>query len=265
MDDKQAAMITAMLERIAEALEGLARAGQSEEPNLIKPLESYGGFDWCSIGASIVGQDKDGPTHLEYNGFVWTRRSPQNKYSPAIWYSRSSGKDAEGNAKYLRLITFRTLTEAESVPEKTAKVIHTRAPAAKGDDVITDDHKPAPLSTAEKDSGPKSLSEQPAGSQVEPGEKIPSVVGANKYYSDALGKRWNIRRELAITIAELAGVDLQAERPDFRPAYKLLPYFAECQARGMDFESAREVLKSKKMNPQVSILRIRELTPGKGA
>lgn len=276
MDDKQAAsptevgeptelaMITAMLQRIAEALEALARAGQPEELNLVKPLSEYAGFDWSSIGASIVGQDRDGPTHLEYNGFVWTRRSPQNKFSPAIWYSRASGKDSEGNNHYLKLITFRTLTEAESMPEKISKAIHSQAPKVKDGDMVTGDHLPA-----EKSPGPESLPEQSSSSSQaasageKAGEKIPSVVGSNKYYSDALGKRWNIGRAMAISIAELAGVDLQGERPDFRPAYRLLPYFAECQARAMDFESAREVLKSKKLDPNEAILRIRELTPGK--
>lgn len=121
MDEKEQKLFAAILGqliRISDALEAIARAGEPAEPNLVKPLDEFSSFDWSSIGASAVHQDQDGPTHLEWGGYVWTRRSPSNKYDPAIWYSRAAGRDAEGNVRYLRLITFRKVGEAEPVPEK---------------------------------------------------------------------------------------------------------------------------------------------------
>src|SRR5574337_764687 len=119
MNDQLAEKLLQQLERIAMSLENLARAGAPAEPNYVKPLSEYRGFDWESIGASVVQQDADGPTHLEWGGALWTRRSPANKFEPAIWYSRAAGKDEAGNNRYLRLITFRPVWDAEPLPEKT--------------------------------------------------------------------------------------------------------------------------------------------------
>ncbi len=130
MNDQHADKLLQLLERIALALETLARAGAPAEPNYIKPLGDYREFDWESIGASVVQADADGPTHLEWGGALWTRRSPSNKFSPAIWYSRASGKDEEGNNKYLRLITFRPVGDAEPVPDKVAAAAKDSRPAA---------------------------------------------------------------------------------------------------------------------------------------
>ena len=104
--------------RIADALEQIARSGEPAEPNIFKPLAEYGSFDWSQIGATVVHQDQDGPTHLEWGGQLWTRRSPSNKFDPAVWFSRSAGKDEDGNVRYLRLITFREIGEAEPLPAK---------------------------------------------------------------------------------------------------------------------------------------------------
>lgn len=118
MTEELLAGILGQLVRIGDALESIARSGEPAEPNLVKPLEEYSGFDWAALNATIVHQDQDGPTHVEWSGNLWTRRSPANKFDPAIWFSRAAGKDAEGNVKYLRLITFRKIGAAEPVPEK---------------------------------------------------------------------------------------------------------------------------------------------------
>jgi len=107
-----------LLERIAVALERLANDGKPVAPNLTRPMEEYAGFDWASIGAEIVKADGDGPTHVQHNGTLYTRRSPTNKYDPAIWYSAPAGKDEEGNTAYVRLITFKHFGDADPLPSK---------------------------------------------------------------------------------------------------------------------------------------------------
>jgi hypothetical protein len=114
-----------LLARIADALERLANNGQPTSPDMRRPIEEYASFDWPSIGASVVQSDRDGATLVEYGGFLWTRRSPANKFDPAIWFSRAAGKDAEGNVLYLRLLTFQTIKAPEALPEKARQVAHT--------------------------------------------------------------------------------------------------------------------------------------------
>lgn len=117
-----------VLERIAVALERLANDGKPVAPNLTRPMEEYAGFDWASIGADIVKTDNDGPTHIQHNGMLYTRRSPVNKYDPAIWYSAPAGKDAEGNTEYVRLVTFKHFGDADPLPSKVTGEIKTPAP-----------------------------------------------------------------------------------------------------------------------------------------
>jgi hypothetical protein len=121
--------IIPLLERIAVALERLANDGKPAAPNLTRPMEEYGAFDWASIGAEIVRRDDDGPTHIQHNGVLYTRRSPTNKYDPAIWYSAPAGKDAEGNTEYVRLITFKHFGDADPLPSKVTGEIKQPAPA----------------------------------------------------------------------------------------------------------------------------------------
>lgn len=109
-----------LLERIAVSLERLANDGKPAAPNLTRPMDEFWNFDWAAIGAEIVKDDSDGPTHIQHNGALYTRRSPTNKYDPAIWYSAPAGKDAEGNTEYVRLITFKTFGDADPLPNKLA-------------------------------------------------------------------------------------------------------------------------------------------------
>lgn len=107
-----------ILERIAVALERLSNDGKPVAPNLNRPMEEYAGFDWSSIGAEVAKRDDDGPTHIQHNDTLYTRRSPVNKYDPAIWYSAPAGKDDEGNTAYVRLITFKHFGDADPLPAK---------------------------------------------------------------------------------------------------------------------------------------------------
>ena len=145
-----------LLERIAVSLERLSNDGKPAAPNLVRPMDEFWNFDWAAIGAEIVKDDADGPTHVQHNGALYTRRSPVNKYEPAIWYSAPAGKDAEGNVEYVRLITFKTFGDADPLPGKVANNGHkataaqqaqtTRQPAPQAQQLAT----PPPPPPAQK-------------------------------------------------------------------------------------------------------------------
>ena len=105
------------LERIANALE---RISPQTAPNYQYPLESFKSFDWNSIQAKVIKSDQYGAAVVRWNGKQYIRRSPSNKYNPAVWFSRCTGKSDDGNNLYERLITFKPLSkaEAEPLPEK---------------------------------------------------------------------------------------------------------------------------------------------------
>lgn len=117
MNDHKDPLIV-QLERIADALERLVSGNKPGAPDIVRPIDQYAAFDWSSIDAEVVKADDDGPTHVSHKGRLFTRRSPQNKFDPAIWYSTPAGKDDEGNVQYLRLITFKTIADAEPLPRK---------------------------------------------------------------------------------------------------------------------------------------------------
>lgn len=125
MDERMITLFAALVnntDRIARALEQLAMSN-AKEPNFSKPIESYRDFDFETIGATIKARDEHGATALEWGGFIWTRRSPQNKFGEAIWFSRPLGKKEDGSVDYARLITFRKFTEAEPLPRKVEAII----------------------------------------------------------------------------------------------------------------------------------------------
>jgi len=111
-----------VLNRIAIALETIAMTN-APAPNFVKPIEAFSNFDFSTIGASVKQMDTYGPSELEWGGYLWTRRSPTNKFGEAIWYSRAIGKDAEGNNKYARLISFKKMSEAEPMPRKVEALV----------------------------------------------------------------------------------------------------------------------------------------------
>lgn len=122
------AEITQHLAAISQHLAIIAAANSTAEPNYQRSLTDYAAFDWASIGANILESDQAGPTVVGHNNFVYTRRSPQNKFDAAIWYSRADGKDEDGNVKYLRLITFKQTASAEPVPQKVAAQLAKASP-----------------------------------------------------------------------------------------------------------------------------------------
>src|SRR5215510_4350280 len=115
-------MIAASLEGVELHLRQIA-ISSNPAPNYQRPLSEYPGFDWSSIGAIVLNRDGDGATAVEWNGQVFTRWSPSNKFQEAVWFSRHLGQDADGNKRYARLITFRALTDAEPIAAKAKKAI----------------------------------------------------------------------------------------------------------------------------------------------
>jgi hypothetical protein len=80
-------MIAASLQGVEAHLRQMA-VSSNTAPNYQRLLSEYPTFDWTSIGATALNRDVDGVTSIEWNGQVFTRRSPSNKSQCAIWFSR---------------------------------------------------------------------------------------------------------------------------------------------------------------------------------
>lgn len=122
--------LAANLAGIRAALEQIAAFMAPAGPSYKRPIGEYLTFDWSSIGAEVVKSDEFGPSVVEWNGKLWTRRSPENKFGEAIWFSAPAGKDADGNVKYDRLITFKPLADAEPISRGAERQIAAGRPAA---------------------------------------------------------------------------------------------------------------------------------------
>ena len=115
-------MVAASLKGVESHLRQIA-ISSNPAPNYQRPLSDYPGFDWFSIGASVLKRDDDGATIVEWNGQVFTRRSPNNKFDTIVWFSRCTGKDTDGNNRYVRLISFKAMNDAEPIATKARKAI----------------------------------------------------------------------------------------------------------------------------------------------
>jgi DdrB-like protein len=115
-------MIAASLQGVESHLRQMA-VSSNTAPNYQRPLSEYPTFDWSSINATVLNWDDDGATSVEWNGQVFTRRSPSNKFDAAVWFSRHLGQDSDGNKRYARLISFRALNDAEPIAAKAKKAI----------------------------------------------------------------------------------------------------------------------------------------------
>jgi hypothetical protein len=118
-----------LLQMIAESLRGVEShlrqiaVSSNQAPNYQRLLSEHPHFDWPSIGAAVLNKDADGAASVEWNGKVFTRRSPNNKFDAAVWFSRCVGKDADGNNRYARLISFKAASGAEPIAAKAKKAI----------------------------------------------------------------------------------------------------------------------------------------------
>lgn len=109
-----------LLERIALAME--AGDSSNASPNYEVCLTQFRAFDWGAIDATVEQEDRDGVATVLWRGHRYVRRSAANKFEPAIWFSRSQGKDEAGNTQYARLVTFKLRPSAEPLPSKVKEV-----------------------------------------------------------------------------------------------------------------------------------------------
>lgn len=117
MDKKLEDLFTSiehLLERIAVSLE----SGMStrKAPNYQAFLEDFHSFNWEEIGAAIERVDNYGVATVLWGGNRFMRRSPDNSYGAAIYFSRCIGKDETGKNQYERLITFKPQSEVKVRP-----------------------------------------------------------------------------------------------------------------------------------------------------
>lgn len=110
-----------VLQRIADALEMLA---PPRAPNYQLPLEQWRNFDWSKIGVVVELSDNYGAAVVSWREMQFTRRSPQNKFGVAVWYSRCVGKNDAGENQYERLVTFKPLSQVavEPLPQKVQQL-----------------------------------------------------------------------------------------------------------------------------------------------
>jgi hypothetical protein len=112
------------LERIAIALEGMKP--EKPAPNYKKDLKNFPDFNWEQIGAQVEKKDQYGAATVLWNAQRYVRRSPENAYGTAIFFTRCVGKDETGKNKYERLITFEDVKEIKVRPisREAESIIH---------------------------------------------------------------------------------------------------------------------------------------------
>lgn len=102
------------LEKIAIALDALKP--EKPAPNYKQSLKNFPTFDWSIIGAEVEKSDHYGAATVLWQGKRFVRRSPENNYGAAIFFTRCVGKDETGKNKYERLITFEPIQELKVRP-----------------------------------------------------------------------------------------------------------------------------------------------------
>lgn len=113
MNDPDFKQLLTYLNAIAQSLGEISSRLGPEAPNFQRPLAEYRAFDWSGIGAVPDEEDNYGVAVVSYGGYQWKRRHGTGKYGKAIWFSRASGRNEEGEADYLRLVTFKDLAPVE--------------------------------------------------------------------------------------------------------------------------------------------------------
>jgi hypothetical protein len=110
-----------LLQQLVQQLNQQAQTDRPA-PNYQSRIEDFQNFDWARIGATVEYSDSDGVAVVSWGGNQYLRRSAQNKFKPAIWFSRAVGKDENGENRYERLISFKQLAEVEPLPDKVRRL-----------------------------------------------------------------------------------------------------------------------------------------------
>ena len=121
MTDEQFQMILSELRKQTQAIEAQTQAIQSQtqatqalqvSPDYSYPFSAFDGFDWSSIGATVVSRDQYGASVVQWAGRQYIRRS-KSTYGKEFWFSVSV------DGEYKRLITFGKTAEVEPLSNKT--------------------------------------------------------------------------------------------------------------------------------------------------
>ena len=113
-------MGVAALLRIAAALE----AQREPEPETLEyPLSQLKGFDWASIGATIVATDEDGVSTIRTAEGKFAKRRSNDKFGVEVWFSYATGKKPDGTNLYRKVIEFKDSKPAEPLGRKTAQAL----------------------------------------------------------------------------------------------------------------------------------------------
>ena len=104
---------TQLLQAILAELKALHASIKSNQPapRLEFHLDDLPNFPWDAIGAVPAQRDKHGISQIWWGGRQFFRRSPDNRYTEAIFFSRSLGKEENGKPQYEWLIRFSTTTK----------------------------------------------------------------------------------------------------------------------------------------------------------
>ena len=100
--------------------QGVSQVGEVE--SIVRPLAEFTTFDWATIQAQVVETDRYGPTIVCWQGKQYLRRSPNNNFRTAVWYSRYVGRRGEVRV-YDRLITFRETVSPRALTTKTKQYL----------------------------------------------------------------------------------------------------------------------------------------------
>jgi hypothetical protein len=111
--------LNGIMSAVATELGRVAAFLAPPEPNFHYPIADYPEFAWSEIGAEAVSFDDHGATVVTWNHYMWKRRAGAGRFGPAVWFSRSAGRDENG-VNYLRLITFKDLVAPERMPAEMA-------------------------------------------------------------------------------------------------------------------------------------------------
>jgi len=110
MTEQDGIDLISVLGEIRQSLALIAGA-MASAPDIREPIQNYSTFDWSSIGAEVLRNDQDGPSVVRWNGKIFKRRSPSNKFAPSIWFSRCVGKAEDGANLYETLISFDIISD----------------------------------------------------------------------------------------------------------------------------------------------------------
>lgn len=118
--------LTKGVERIADALEAQR---VPEDETLTVDIKQFHGFDWSSIGASVVATDHDGVATIRTANGRFANRRTNDKFGAEIWFSYATGKDTEGKNQYHKVVAFKQPKPAEPMGRKAATVAGAPPPA----------------------------------------------------------------------------------------------------------------------------------------